>query len=163
MTRLLLVLIPLALSASQQATPAQDPHAQMNQRGAHVMGFDQEKTAHHFLLFDDGGAIDVSVKDLKDAVNRDAIRAHLPHIAQMFQEGNFEAPMLVHDSKAVPGVADLVRLKSAVTYRYIDTTAGGRVDVVTTDPAALKAVHAFLMFQIKDHKTGDDGRIGRRK
>ena len=78
--------------------PAQDPHQTMNDRGAMVMGFDQDKTAHHFLLFDDGGAIEISVKDPKDTKNRDAIRAHLPHIAMMFGGGDFNAPMLVHDT-----------------------------------------------------------------
>jgi hypothetical protein len=81
------LIVPLlwSLGVGHQAqAAAQDPHAQMNQRGAHVMGFDQDKTAHHFLLFEDGGAIDVVVKDAADTQNRDAIRAHLPHIAQMF-------------------------------------------------------------------------------
>jgi hypothetical protein len=163
MTRWLFVPVALALFASRQTAPAQDPHAQLNQRGAHVMGFDQEKTAHHFLLYEDGGAIDVSVKDKSDTTNRDAIRSHLPHIAQMFQQGDFEAPMLVHDSKNVPGIATLARLKDRVTYRFTDTPTGGRVDVVTTDAEAVKAVHEFLRFQIKDHKTGDDGQVGRRR
>jgi len=35
----------------------------MNMRGAEVMGFDQENTSHHFLLYPDGGAIDVAVND----------------------------------------------------------------------------------------------------
>ena len=48
------------------------------------MGFDQHKTAHHFYLFEDGGAIEIAVKDAADTVNRDAIRAHLPHIAMRF-------------------------------------------------------------------------------
>ena len=61
------------------------------------MGFDQSRTTHHFLLFTDGGSIDVSVNDPADTTNRDAIRAHLPHIAVMFEEGRFDAPMLVHD------------------------------------------------------------------
>src|SRR3989304_2110719 len=65
-----LALIPVA------AQQAQDPHARMNQRGAQVMGFDQDKTTHHFYLFGDGGAIDVSVKDAADKANLDAIRAH---------------------------------------------------------------------------------------
>ena len=30
------------------------------------MGFDQARTTHHFLLFTDGGAIDVSVNDPVD-------------------------------------------------------------------------------------------------
>src|SRR6478672_9136351 len=81
----------------------QDPGGSMHMRGGMVMGFDQELTAHHFLLFTDGGAIDVSVKDPADIKDRNAIRSHLPHVAGMFGEGDFEAPMLVHDSKNVPG------------------------------------------------------------
>ena len=153
-----------AVSAQQgtaQAKPA-DPHAQMHARGNHVMGFDQDKTAHHFLLFEDGGAIDVSVKDAADTKNRDAIRAHLPHIAQMFGQGNFEAPMMVHDTKHVPGTAALAQFKDRVTYRFVETARGGRVDIVTTDTEAIKAVHEFLKFQITDHKTGDSTGVKKR-
>jgi hypothetical protein len=132
---------------------AQDPH--LKHRGAAAMGFDQDKTAHHFLLFEDGGAIDVSVKDEADVKNRDAIRAHLPHIAQLFGAGNFEAPMFVHDTKTVPGAATLAARKTAVKYTYVETPRGGRVDIVTSDADALKALHDFLRFQIADHKTGD--------
>ncbi len=132
---------------------AQDPH--LKHRGAAAMGFDQDKTTHHFLLFEDGGAIDISVKDAADTANRDAIRAHLPHIAQMFTAGNFEVPMFVHDSKAVPGAAVLGAKAAEITYTYAETVRGGRVDIVTTDAAALKALHEFLRFQINDHKTGD--------
>jgi len=89
--------------------PPQDPHQTMNDRGAMVMGFDQDKTAHHFYLYEDGGAIDIAVKDPADTKNRDAIRAHLPHIAMMFGTGDFDAPMLVHDSKDVPGTAVLAK------------------------------------------------------
>ena len=127
----------------------------LDARGKQVMGFDQTKTSHHFLLYDDGGAIDVSVKDPADKENLDAIRAHLPHIAMLFAEGQFDAPMLVHDTKQVPGTADLARLKTRVRYTFVETKSGGRVDIVTTDKAAIAAVHAFLAFQIKDHQTGD--------
>ena len=146
-----LALVALSPVAARQA---QDPHAQMNQRGGEVMGFDQDKTTHHFYLYADGGAIDVSVKDAADRTNRDAIRAHLPHIAMMFGEGNFEAPMMVHDTK-VPGTADMTTLKNRITFKYAETPKGGRVDIATTDAKALEAVHAFLKFQIADHKTGD--------
>ena len=134
---------------------AQDHHAAMNKRGDKVMGFDQDATTHHFLLFADGGAIDVAVKNTGDTTNTAAIRSHLPHIAMMFQEGNFEAPMLVHDSKQVPGTAVMAARKSTIRYEYVETKAGGRVNITTTDPEALAAVHAFLRFQITDHKTGD--------
>jgi hypothetical protein len=147
-------LIPASLALLLTATlSAQDPH--LKHRGAAAMGFDQDKTAHHFLLFEDGGAIDVSVKDASDTTNRDAIRAHLPHIALLFGDGNFEAPMFVHDTKTVPGVAALAAMKSSLKYTYSETPRGGRVDIVSTNAEAVKAVHQFLRFQITDHKTGD--------
>jgi hypothetical protein len=120
-----------------------------------VMGFDQNRTTHHFLLFTDGGAIDVSVNDPADTKNRDAIRSHLPHIAMMFGEGNFDAPMLVHDSKSVPGTKLMTERKGVIRYQSVETPNGGRVNIVTSDPDALAAVHAFLKFQIAEHKTGD--------
>jgi hypothetical protein len=144
-----LAAVPASLVAPQ------DHHAPANQRAATVMGFDQDRTAHHFLLFKDGGAIDVSVKDQADTKNRDAIRSHPPHIAMMFNEGNFDAPMLVHDSKNVPGTKAMTERKGAIRYQYVETAKGGRVDIVTSDPAALAAVHQFLKFQIAEHKTGD--------
>ena len=132
-------------------------------RGAMVMGFDQDKTSHHFFLYEDGGAIDVSVKDTSDSKNLDAIRAHLPHIAAMFGTGDFNAPMTVHDSRNVPGTATMAELKDKIAYRYVETARGGRVDIVTSDKNALAAVHQFLTFQIRDHQTGDPVTIGKRK
>jgi hypothetical protein len=131
----------------------------MHQRGATVMGFDQERTAHHFLLFTDGGAIEVSVKDPSDTKSLEAIRSHLPHIAMMFSAGSFDAPMLVHDTTNVPGTTVMTAKQDVIRYRYVEAPNGGRVDIVTTDSGALSAVHAFLRFQIADHKTGDPATI----
>jgi hypothetical protein len=136
-------------------------HADVNRRGEQVMGFDQEKTTHHFHLYSDGGAIDVAVNDLADKANLEAIRAHLPHIGMMFSQGNFEAPMLVHDTN-VPGTAEMAKLKDRITYKYAETPKGGRVNITTSDAEALKAVHAFLKFQIADHKTGDSLEVRKR-
>lgn len=124
-------------------------------RGAAVMGFDQDKTAHHFSLYTDGGTIDVSITDASNDADLRAIRSHLPHISQMFGTGDFDAPMLVHESTNVPGTADMTRLRALITYAYVETPAGGRVDIRTADPSALAAIHAFLRFQIADHGTGD--------
>ena len=139
-----------------------DSHHAMNQRGAIVMGFDQDKTAHHFLLYDDGGAIDIQVKDASDTTNLEAIRSHLPHIAAMFAEGHFDAPMLVHDSEHVPGTDILVRRKTAIRYTYRDTPQGGRMDIVTGDPTTLDALHRFLRYQIEEHRTGDSTAVAKR-
>jgi len=150
------LLFALALNSPQG-------HAAMNERGAHVMGFDQEKTAHHFLLFNDGGAIDIGVKDQGDTASRDAIRSHLPHISMMFSDGTFDAPMLVHDTKNVPGITTLTARKNTITYRYVETAMGGRVEIVSKDARTLKALHEFLRYQIREHHTGDSGTIATRK
>ena len=141
----------------------QDPHQGMNDRGAMMMGFDQDKTAHHFYLYDDGGAIDIVVKDPPDVKNRDGIRSHLPHIAVMFSTGDFDVPMLVHDDKNVPGTAVLAKRKDQVAYRYRETPLGGRVDIITKDKDALAALHDFLTYQIKEHQTGDPLVVTKRK
>ncbi len=133
----------------------------MNHRGAQVMGFDQDKTTHHFLLFEDGGAVDVSVKDAADKANLDAIRGHLPHIAMKFGQGDFEAPMLVH-ATTVPGTHEMAALKGKISWTYVETPKGGRVNIVSSDTAALSAIHTFLKFQIADHKTGDPLTISKR-
>jgi len=144
-------------------TPGWNQHQGMNDRRAMAMGFDQENTAHHFLLFPDGGAIAVAVKDTRDTTDCDAIRTHLAHAAMMFGNGDFDVPMLVHDTKDIPGVAVLAARKEAVTYRYGDTPGGGRIDIITADPQTLEALHAFLRFQIREHRTGDPGTITQRE
>jgi len=148
-------------TAAQQTTHAPHEHSEMDERGAKVMGFDQEKTIHHFHLYQDGGAIDVSVKDATDTGDLSAIRAHLPHIAMRFAQGNFDAPMLVHD-RNVPGTDDMTRLKGRLTFTYVETSKGGRVDIVTKHADALAALHAFLTFQIRDHRTGDSEDVRKR-
>ena len=67
-------------------------HRDMLTRGAQAMGFDQERTDHHFLLYSDGGAIDVTVKDTSDAANLRAVRQHLQEIAGLFKAGDFGKP-----------------------------------------------------------------------
>ena len=158
LTMLLALLFSLPAFAQQ---PSADPHAEMNARGAHVMGFDQDKTVHQFRLHTDGGAIDIRVKNRTDVANVAAIRAHLPHIAAMFGAGNFDAPMLIHATD-VPGTKVMAEAKDRIRFAYVETAAGGRVDIFTTDPAALNAVHEFLRFQITDHKTGDSTVVTKR-
>lgn len=148
MFRFAVMLLLVARAAAGQDHAA-DHH------GATVMGFDQNRTTHHFALFSDGGAIEVVVKDSADANNRDAIRTHLRHIAMMFGDGDFDAPMLVHDSKNVPGTAVMAAQKGRIRYDYVEIPNGGRVNIVSTDQGAVDAVHEFLKFQIKEHKTGD--------
>ena len=133
------------------ASGIQDPHREMNARGAAAMGFDQEQTVHHFRLYSDGGAIEVAVKDGADAKNLAALRGHLPHIAQMLADGDMSMPHFIH-AQDVPGSAEMKAMKSAIVYRYEEMPGGGRVRITTTDPKALHALHTFLRFQITDHR-----------
>jgi len=150
----------LAFAAIGLASRQDGDHAQG--RAAMAMGFDQQATMHHFRLYEDGGAIEVTVNDPGDIKNRAAIRSHLSHIAMMFRSGNFDAPMLVHDSSHVPGTAVLAERRDRIRYTYVETTNGGRVEIVTTDPQALAALHAFLSYQIVEHKTGDAVTVSKR-
>jgi hypothetical protein len=152
-------------AGAQQPQQGQAPdhdahHRDMLTRGAQAMGFDQERTVHHFLLYVDGGAIDVSVKEARDHANLLAIRLHLQEIARLFEAGDFGRPALTH-ARQVPGTVEMTRLKDRITYQYEETPAGGKVRIVTRDANALAAVHAFLRFQIEDHRTGDSGVVQR--
>ncbi|HAF12142.1 MAG TPA: hypothetical protein DCK93_09725 [Blastocatellia bacterium] len=126
----------------------------MNERGDHVMGFDHTKTTHHFRLLPDGGSIEVAANSPQDTESRDQIRMHLGHIAKMFAGGNFKAPMLIHD-QVPPGVPTMQKLKSDIQYKFEETEQGARIRISTNSPEALHAIHDFLRFQIKEHKTGD--------
>ena len=131
-----------------------DHHSQVNERGDKVMGFSHEKTTHHFIIRSDGGVIDVSANEASDTASRDQIRTHLRHIAKMFAQGNFNAPMLVH-AQTPPGAEVMKQKRDAIDYQFEETEKGARVRITTKDAEALKAIHDFLRFQIKDHQTGD--------
>jgi hypothetical protein len=146
--------LTLGLWAQQDTSGRQGHSAAVSQRGDHVMGFSHEKTTHHFRLFPDGGAVEVTADDPNDAETRAQIRTHLSHIAGMFGAGDFDAPMLIHGG-VPPGVPVLKRLKTEVAYTFEAMDGGGRVRIRTGNRKALAAVYQFLRFQIADHHTGD--------
>ena len=123
------------------------------------MGFSHDSTTHHFHLLKDGGEIVVTANDPKDTARIEQIRMHLNHIVSMFSNGNFNAPMVIHDTNP-PGVATMIRLKSDIRYTLSEIPQGAKIHVETSSPGATDAVHAFLLFQIVDHKTGDAPTIG---
>jgi len=77
--------------------------ADVEKHGDAAMGFPHDKTTHHFRLYSDGGAIEVTANDSKDSENSQATRSHLTHIVTMFSNGEFSIPMFVHD-QVPPGV-----------------------------------------------------------
>ena len=170
MKTLVTIAVILSVTASLKAEPPKDTnsmadcpmmkdHAAMDARGDKAMGFSQQKTTHHFRLAADGGSIEVSTNDPDDQASQAQIRSHMRHIAKMFEQGNFEIPMLVHQ-KMPDGAAIMQQEKSSISYTYEETKAGAKVRIQANNPKAVKAVHEFLRFQIAEHRTGDSTEVG---
>ena len=135
-----------------QAEMAKD--ADLKKRGAAAMGFDQEKTSHHFSLHTTGGAIEVVANDPIDAATVGQIRTHVKEIAAEFAAADFGKPFATH-GEMPPGVRTMQERRRALSFHYEDTPAGARVRITTADATAIQAVHEFLRYQIRQHGTGD--------
>jgi hypothetical protein len=152
-----LMLCGLSFSQDMASCPMHNKskhQADVETHGDAAMGFPHDKTTHHFRLSVDGGAIEVTVNDSKDTDDLQAIREHLKHIAVMFSNGDFSVPMFVH-SEVPPGVSEMKDRKTDIIYTFEETPTGGKVRIATANRDALNAVHDFLIFQIRDHQTGD--------
>ena len=147
MTSSLLLLVTLAAIAF----PSQHWHGDRAHQG---MGFDQKTTTHHFLLERAGGTIEVTSKPGADPATTDQIRTHLRHIASAFANGDFSLPVFIHETDP-PGARTMKDRRAQMTFKYEEMPAGGKIVARTVDPQALEALHAFLRFQIREHKTGD--------
>jgi hypothetical protein len=160
MNTVIAIAIYVVLLSLPHATPASPQHddAALNNRGDHVMGFGHDKTTHHFELTKTGGIIQVRANDSSDSESRDHIRMHLQHISKSFAAGDFKDPMDVH-AEEPPGVPVMKKLKSNITYRYEAIDRGGRVLIQTKDSDALAAVHEYLQYQSREHKTGDSTEV----
>jgi hypothetical protein len=151
----LFLFLPWALFAEEHECPMHAAHqAGLDSRGDVGMGFDHMKSTHHFFIDEKGGTIEASAKDPVDTQTRDQIRAHFQKIAKMFAEGNFELPMFIHDTEP-DGVAKMKLLKNEIRYEYQEQPAGAVVKIATDNAQALAAIHDFLTFQIREHRTGD--------
>jgi hypothetical protein len=148
----LLLFLPLIQDKPADSHAAH--HAGVDARGDQAMGFDHDRTTHHFLLARDGGSIEIRANDGKDTESRDQIRLHLEHVAKMFAAGDFSAPMFIHDV-VPPGVETMKRLKAEIRYTFGPVERGGRIRIATKNREAVAAIHDFLRLQIKDHRTGD--------
>lgn len=123
-------------------------------RGVLAMGFDQDKTVHHFLLRESGGAIVVTAKDAADTSSITQIRSHFQEIATSFANGAFDKPVATH-GELPPGAATMTANAALIRYRYEERKDGASVVLETTDPDTREAIHQFLRYQIVEHKTGD--------
>ena len=134
------------------------------EHGRHVdgrhdtFGMAHDKSAHSFRLFADGGAIELRATDAKDEATVDAIRGHLQEITKQFEKADFSTPAFVH-GYTPDGVAQLGQLRSAIGYRYEQLDSGGRIRITTKSADALAAIHAFMRFQVIEHRTANSGKV----
>lgn len=142
------------LAAAQHPPQTAERLAEVNRRGASMMGFDQENTTHQFHVTSTGGVIEVQANDPGDADTIRRVQRHLSEIAKEFGRGDFVRPALIHDQE-VPGTETMKKLKDEIRYRFRKSPQGGRVEIFTADLDALRAIHEFLRFQTHDHQTGE--------
>jgi len=123
--------------------------AAMQDRGKEAMGVDQYTSSHLFESLPDGGRI-VLRRDVADSAGVAAIRDHMRYIAERFAAGDFALPGFVH-AQEVPGTRVMTERRAFIAYAADTLPLGGQVRIVTADPAALEAIHAFLEFQRHEH------------
>ena len=70
--------------------------AEMKRAGDAAMGFDQDKTTHHFTMTAEGGAIAVAANDAAYQASIGQVRRHLQEIAVAFKRGDFVKPLETH-------------------------------------------------------------------
>jgi hypothetical protein len=147
-----LVVAAYAQQGAEHNTP--EHHRQMMEHGEKAMGFSQTATTHHFQLTKSGGVVAVQVNDPADTAMRDRIRRHLQDTSQAFARGDFSAPMATH-GEVPDGLPEMQRLQKELSYKYVETNRGAKVVIRASNAEALKAVHEFLRYQIREHRTGD--------
>jgi hypothetical protein len=134
---------------------AKDEHAAgVDHRHDQTTGMASETSVHHFALTSRGGVIRLEAASAQDETGRDQAREHLEHVAQSFAAGDFSMPMFIH-GQVPPGASAMARLRDAIRYRYEPTDRGGQITIDTSNREARRAIHDFLRFQIRDHRTED--------
>jgi hypothetical protein len=141
--------------AQEHDSTAHDHHmADVHRHGAEAMGFDQQKTEHHFQLSKDGGVVEVSARNADDKTSIEQIRTHLKMQAEKFSQGDFAAPEHTH-GRVPPGTDVMKQMSSEIKYAYEAKPQGGVLRITSSSAKAIDAIHDFLRFQIQDHETGD--------
>jgi len=146
------VIVTSGLAGCSQGDQAasDERQAEVAERGAEVMGFDLEATAHRFEPTDGGGVQEVVARDPNDADEVAAVRKHLSAEAQRFAEGDFSDPAAIHGEE-MPGLAELEASGGVVGVAYEEIDSGARVTYTADDPDLVTALHEWFDAQLFDH------------
>ena len=124
--------------------------AEVQDRGAVVMGVNQYNARHVFESLMDGGRIVLERDDPADTAAIHAIRSHMRRIEGDFRLGEFDRPFQVH-GRPVPGADVMAERRNVITYMASDLPRGAQLRILTRDRVAVRAIHDFLAFQRMDH------------
>ena len=136
---------------AHRSTREDSAFSTMQARGLAVMGVDQYTSVHRFDALPDGGRIELR-RDRDDSAGTATIRAHLRAIAQAFASGDFAAPASVH-AETVPGAPVMRARRAAIRYEVSDLPRGAELRIRSADPLAVEAIHRFLAYQRREHRT----------
>ena len=156
-TALAIVLL-IATALAQHDMSHHDHSADVKQHGAEAMGFDQDRTTHHFVLTKAGGYVQATANSEKDTKSIAQVRTHLQEQQKKFAAGDFGAPEHTH-GRVPPGVSTMQKLKAQMRYDYEPIDRGARLRITSLNSQAVSAIHDFLRFQISDHRTGDPTKV----
>lgn len=149
----ILTLTTLACSAPDRSPePADTAFSSVQHRGELVMGVDQYTSTHRFDKRADGGRIELQ-RDGDDPEGVATIRRHLRQVAVEFADGDFSASRAVHN-REIPGVDVMSAKRDAIIYTVAELPRGAELNIRTSDPDAVAAIHRFLDFQRGDHRSG---------
>ncbi|MGH7664259.1 MAG: hypothetical protein ACRENI_08215 [Gemmatimonadaceae bacterium] len=140
-----------------QVASGDSSFAELQTRGASVMGVDQYASQHVFETLPDGGRIVLEMRADGDTAAVAEIRTHMRAIVTDFRNGDFAKPFQVH-AENVPGTRTMADRSEQIQYHATNRPRGAEVRIVTSDLTALAAIHEFLAFQRDDHRAaGHDG------
>jgi hypothetical protein len=151
------VLLGLALALAGCGEGSSERQAEVAERGAEVMPFDLDATAHRFTKTSDGGVQTVTADDAEDETQVRLIREHLVQERESFAKGDFDDPARIHGMD-MPGVAEVSAGFHRISVRYAEVPAGGELRYTTSDPDLIDAIHAWFDRQVMDH--GSDAEAG---
>jgi hypothetical protein len=146
----LLLLSGVTLQVHAMPPASADRLDAVAQRGAQVMPFNLEQTMHHFSKTQMGGIQQVVVKNPQNQVDLSAIQRHLSSLSTRFSAGDFSGPQSIH-GQDMPGTKMLELNAQRIRFQYQDLALGGQIEMISTEPELILAIHQFLDAQLNDH------------
>ncbi len=149
-----LVVTAGAIAQTEMAS-VQTPRAETLSRNSQLLGFDLTKTNQHFYLYKNGGAIDISAKNIDDVGSIAAVRRYLEKQEKLFAKGDLELQKQVYSMQVPQSLLTMRKLKDEISFSYTPTDEGGALRMFTINKDARQAIHDYLKSQIVDNQTGD--------